>query len=87
MRRDDRGDSASGNFCLTIASLARGDANGDGLTNILDAVTVVNHLLDIVPIIDPDALSAADCNRDGVVNILDALGIVNAVLGISNCEP
>ena len=60
----------------------RGDIDGNGIINILDVLDVVNHILDIVPITDPDALCRADCNGDGSINVLDALAIVNVILNI-----
>ena len=63
-----------------------GDVNGDGLINILDALTVVNHILSIQEL-NQDAIDWADCNNDDLINILDVLGIVNVILGTGECEP
>ena len=65
----------------------RGDVDSNGNTNVLDVLAVVNHILDIVPITDPDALCRADCKCDDVINILDVVGIVNKILGINDCPP
>ncbi|MFQ6092857.1 MAG: T9SS type A sorting domain-containing protein [bacterium] len=64
-----------------------GDVTGDGDINVMDVLAVVNHILGIVPITDPNTLCRADCNGDGDTNILDALGIVNVILGIGQCGP
>ncbi len=56
--------------CLT------GDLNCDGSLNILDIVTMVNMVLNVI---DDDP--AADLNGDGVINILDVITLVNLVLG------
>ena len=45
-----------------------GDTNGDGITNILDVVGLVNFILGGQ--LDECGLVAADFNQDGVVNIL-----------------
>jgi uncharacterized protein (DUF362 family) len=58
-----------------------GDVNEDGAINVLDAMAVINHILDIHPL-QGDALTLANCNGDGQVNVLDALGIVNVILGV-----
>ncbi|MFQ6093953.1 MAG: putative Ig domain-containing protein, partial [bacterium] len=70
---------------LTIYMGLKGDVNGDGQVNIVDALLAVNILLEVMA---PTTLEywAADCNGDGVVNIVDVLGIVNVVLGIGTCD-
>ena len=63
----------------------RGDANGDGATDVLDVLAVVNHILG-----DPltgDAECRGDCNGDGEIDVLDALGVVNVILGTGECAP
>ena len=64
----------------------KGDANLDGIINVLDVLTVVNYILGIQQF-EGNEYDRADCNQDGTINILDALGIVNVVLEISDCEP
>ena len=56
-----------------------GDTNGDGITNILDVVGLVNFILGGQ--LDECGLVAADFNQDGVVNILDVVGLVSSILG------
>ncbi len=68
------------------AQVATGDINCEGGVNVLDVLTVVNHILGVDPLAG-EPLKRADCNGDGDVNILDGLGIVNVVLGIGDCEP
>lgn len=64
---------------LTIESYAKGDANGDGMVDIADAVCIVNH---IVGKATPAYVAiAADANGDGVVDIADAVRIVNLIVG------
>jgi len=58
-----------------------GDANGDGVSDILDIVSIVNHILGSNLITDDLALCGADINEDGVVDILDIVSIVNNILG------
>jgi PKD repeat protein len=58
-----------------------GDVNCKDAINILDVLSVVNHILGTSPL-SGGSLERADCNDDGNVNILDALSIVNIVLGI-----
>ena len=55
-----------------------GDTNGDGITNILDVVGLVNFILGGQ--LDECGLVAADFNQDGVVNILDVVGLVHQFL-------
>jgi putative intracellular protease/amidase len=65
----------------------RGDINCKDGINVLDVLSVVNHILGTSPIIGQGPLERADCNDDGNINIVDALGIVNVILGIGECSP
>ena len=64
----------------------RGDINCTDGINVLDVLSVVNHILGITPLTG-NPLNRADCTRDGKVDVLDVVGIVNVVLGIGVCEP
>lgn len=64
----------------------RGDANGDGVINVRDALTVCNWILSTIPLTE-EMYCRADCNADRVVNILDALNIMSVILGTGTCEP
>ena len=55
-----------------------GDANGDGIVNILDIVAIVNYVLGNGEIA---VEAAADFNYDGTTNILDIVAMVNFILG------
>jgi hypothetical protein len=64
---------------IPIFTVLLGDANGDGVVNISDAVLVVNYILgdresDII-------FENADINQDNEINVTDAVGIVNIILG------
>jgi hypothetical protein len=84
--------STSGDYVFTTTITSspslceKGDVLEDGTINVLDVLTVVNHILDIVPLSE-DGLCRADCNADDTINVLDVLGIVNVILGISECTP
>ena len=59
---------------------ASGDVNGDGVTNVVDVVRMVTHVL------GGDQLGGvggceADVNGDGNLDILDIVQIVNAIIG------
>jgi hypothetical protein len=59
---------------------ASGDANGDGATNVVDIVRIVDHIL------GGDQLGGtlgcqADINGDGVINVVDVVAIVQGILG------
>ena len=66
-------------YVITLQdSLIPGDANGDGIVSISDAVAVVNSILG-----QPSSnfiKTAADVNNDGYVTISDAVAIVNIIL-------
>ncbi|MEE9443771.1 MAG: dockerin type I repeat-containing protein [candidate division Zixibacteria bacterium] len=54
-----------------------GDANGDGTTNVGDAVFIINHVFKGGP--PPEPLYAGDANDDGFVNVGDAVYVINYV--------
>ena len=78
-------DSSDGPFTIESGGMS-GDANGDGSVNLLDLVTIVNHILG-TQLLQGNGIVAADCNKDGEINLLDLVGIVNVILGIGECEP
>lgn len=59
-----------------LGSNIAGDVNGDETVDILDVITLVNHILDSESI----DLNGADLNNDGFVNILDIIEIINIIL-------
>ena len=58
-----------------------GDATGDGISDILDIVTIVNHILGSAVISEDLSYCGADITEDSVVDILDIVTIVNNILG------
>ena len=58
-----------------------GDVNGDDVIDLLDLLTVVNHILGTDPLTG-GALDRADCNGDDTINLLDLISSVNVILGI-----
>ncbi len=62
------------------ASYTAGDLNQDGSINVLDVVTLVNIVLNVI---EPSPIQeiASDINNDGLLNVLDVVLIVNLALG------
>ena len=56
-----------------------GDVNFDGILNILDVVSLVNYVLDIIPFLDEQVV-ISDITQDGDINILDIVTLVNIIL-------
>ena len=56
-----------------------GDITADGILNVLDIISLVNHILGVSPLLDT---CAADYQPDTVINVLDIVGMVNYILGI-----
>ena len=52
-----------------------GDANCDGIVNVLDTTTILNYILGQNP--DPFCFNNADISGDGIINILDVIVLVN----------
>ena len=63
----------------TPPPLLLGDANNDGVVNVLDIVNIVNYTLGTVSLTAQGAENA-DVNQDGEVNVLDVVTLVNQVL-------
>lgn len=55
----------------------KGDVNGDGNVNEIDAAAVLRHISGISLITDTAMLSAANGNNDGSIDIMDANWILN----------
>ncbi len=51
-----------------------GDANCDGVVNVLDVITISNYFIGLAP--EPFCFENADVNSDGVINVLDVIGTV-----------
>jgi hypothetical protein len=56
-----------------------GDANGDELVNISDAVALISYIFDDGT--PPDPLEAGDVNCDALINISDAVYIISYIFG------
>ncbi|HRZ21646.1 MAG TPA: dockerin type I repeat-containing protein, partial [Bacteroidales bacterium] len=57
-----------------------GDANDDGVINVLDIIAVVNYISGLNP--DPFNFEAADMNNDGNVNVLDIIFETNVIMEV-----
>ena len=65
----------------SLSDLSYGDINNDGVINVLDAVLVMRHVLDLKKLTE-DQASAADVNLDGRINVLDVTLIMQKALGL-----
>ena len=54
-----------------------GDVSGDGVINVIDIVSLVNHILGSNIL---DDTCAADLNSDGIINVIDIVSLVNLIL-------
>jgi hypothetical protein len=63
-----------------------GDANGDGVVNVSDAVYIINYIF--AGGAAPDPLESAEVNCDGDVNVSDAVWIINYIFmdGYEPCD-
>ena len=55
-----------------------GDADGNGVVNVIDIMTVVNYIINGSNEIF--IFANADVNGDGVINVMDVMGIVNIIM-------
>ncbi len=80
-------------LCLVYSSEGeKGDVNNDGSINVLDMLSIANHILGIAPL-DVQGLWRADlngpvgnCDGDGIANVLDMVKIANIILGNDECQ-
>ncbi|MFO7924255.1 MAG: YDG domain-containing protein [Bacteroidales bacterium] len=61
-----------------------GDANCDGVVDVLDLTTLVNYFTGRNP--EPFFIKNADVNHDGVINVLDFIGTVNIFFGTKSVK-
>jgi agmatine/peptidylarginine deiminase len=61
-----------------VQTIFPGDANCDGIVNVIDVITSVNFIMGSNP--QPFCFENADVNSDGLVNVIDVVGIVNLIL-------
>ena len=64
---------------IELTQVQLGDINFDGIINVLDAVILVNAVLNSTPLEDLE-LQAADINSDEILNVLDVVQLVNIIL-------
>ena len=60
-----------------------GDVNGDGTTNIKDAVIIQKYIVHILDFTN-EQIKVADVNSDGIVDIKDATNIQKYVVRLTN---
>lgn len=76
---------ANGTITINAEKFLRGDANGDGVVDILDAAKISQYV-NSLEVIEQKYMLQADANNDGSVDILDAAKIsqyVNSLETIS----
>ena len=65
-------------FSFEIAPFELGDANGDGIVNISDAIGIANYILGTSTNVFNE--QCADVNSDGIITISDFIGVCNIIL-------
>jgi len=66
-------EDCGGGICEAVS--ASGDLNGDGLTNVVDVVIAVEHIL------SGEYNAIGDMDGDGNLNVVDIILLVNEILG------
>jgi len=75
----DEHDNCPNFFNPAQASVERGDINCKDGVDVLDVLTVVNHILNTDPLYGAP-YQRGDCNADGGIDVCDVIGIVNIIL-------
>ena len=74
------GQSVASQDLVGVATVLRGDVNGDGLVNVADVTAIIDYLL------SGDAeginLDAADVDGDGNVSVADVSDLIDLLLGV-----
>lgn len=66
-------------YCLMVLTYVSGDANGDEIVNVSDAVDLIGYIFGgSAP---PDPIASGDCNCDDIVNISDVTYIISYIFG------
>ena len=61
-----------------IVSGTKGDANSDGVVNVLDVATVIAYIMGNEP--NPFNYNNADFNSDGNIDVMDVMSIANFIV-------
>ncbi len=67
-------------FALTIASLVKGDCDGDGTVNIVDALVLAKYDAGLITEDQMPGFSVCDVDNSGSVDVFDALRIAEYVV-------
>lgn len=66
--------------CLkSLGTIRRGDANCNGIVDVLDIIVIVNYIMGQNP--DPFCFDNANLNGDNQVDVLDIIATVNIIMG------
>jgi uncharacterized protein (TIGR02145 family) len=73
----------TGLFMSQVSVLATttipGDANCDGIVNVIDVITISNYIMGLSP--EPFCFENADVNSDGIINVVDIIATVEIIMG------
>jgi hypothetical protein len=62
---------------FSFTTISRGDANGDGMINVADAVFIINYIFNDGP--PPDPIESGDANCDTGANVGDAVYLISYI--------
>lgn len=60
-------------------TLVPGDANCDGIVNVIDIIAIANYIMSANP--EPFCFNNADVNGDGIIDVIDLISTVNIIMG------
>jgi hypothetical protein len=63
----------------TVPPVLAGDANCDGIVNVLDIITIASYIMGLNP--EPFCFENADVNGDTLIDVLDVIGTANIIMG------
>ena len=59
--------------------VAGGDVNADGVVNVVDVISSVNHIIGNT-VLEGDSFCSSDLNSDGIINVTDIISLINIIL-------
>ena len=68
---------------ITIESddscVSNGDVNADGVVNVVDVISTVNHIIGNSNL-EGSSFCSADLNGDSIINVTDIISLINLIL-------
>lgn len=82
--QQDTNGNGIGDACESTAACTPGDANGDGMMNVSDAVALISYIFSSGPAPTPYPICSGDANCDCSTNVSDVVLLIGYIFGGSS---